>query len=72
MKKSYFNLFATTTAVVFAMLFISCSGELDDERQLDLSGETVSVTLNASSFDFVTSPMTKTGVVSGLYGVQIT
>lgn len=72
MKKRYFNLFATTIAVVFAMLFTSCSGELDDKRQLDLSGETVSVTLNASSFDFVTSPMTKTGVVSGLYGVQIT
>lgn len=29
MKKSYFNLFATTTAVVFAMLFASCCNKLE-------------------------------------------
>lgn len=66
-----FNVLVLAVIVPAALAFTSCAGEKDSERQPVLQDETVSVTLNALSFDFEISPMTKSAQVSGLYGVQI-
>lgn len=70
MRKSFCSLSAVIIAAAL-LAFTSCTGEIVPERQSDLSNETVSVTLNALSFEFATSPMTKSVPQSGLYGVQI-
>lgn len=70
MRRSLVSVFPVkVTAILVA--FTSCAGEMDSDRQSILSDETVNVTLNAFSFDFTTSPMTKSAPVSGLYGIQI-
>ena len=71
MRNSFYSLFAViVSAALFA--FTSCTGEIDSERQSDLSDETVSVTLSALSFEFDESPITKSVPTYGLYGVQVT
>lgn len=70
MKRLFLIIFAI--AAISFLAFTSCIGEIDPERQSSLSDETVSVTLNASSFEFMESPITKSVPTAGLYGVQIT
>ncbi|MBR6371395.1 MAG: hypothetical protein IKS24_10055 [Bacteroidaceae bacterium] len=51
MRKTFVSAFAAAVAVML-LAFTSCSGEIDSERQSNLSDETVSVTLSALNFDF--------------------
>ena len=69
MRKLLVSVYAVA-ATALLIGFASCAGEKvpDDPA---LSDDMVSVTLSASSFEFITSPMTKSDPVSGLYGVQI-
>lgn len=69
MKKLLVSVYAVAVAAVL-IGFASCAGEKGPDNSA-LSDDMVSVTLSASSFDFVTSPMTKSVVEPGLYGVQI-
>ena len=70
MKTVCFSLHAAVAAAMFAA-FTSCTGEMDSERQSVLSSETVSVTLSALGADFLETPMTKSNLTEGLYGVEI-
>ena len=70
MRKIYaFVLAVFSTAILVA--FTSCAGKMETSTDFAQLDDTVSVTLNALSFDFVTSPMTKSVTEPGLYGVQI-
>lgn len=70
MRKLFSFKYLVAVAVT-VLAFTSCNGELETINQSDLADDTVDITLSASSFDFQTSPMTKAGLASGLYGVQI-
>lgn len=69
--RKYLNLVIAVVSAAIIFAFTSCAGKMDPSTESIQSDDTVNITLRASSFDFVTSPMTKSVTEPGLYGVQI-
>lgn len=64
MKRVYFLMIA------FAMLFVSCSNELQEEQSTPKT-YTVSLGVKGEILDVIQTPLTKSGENNNLYGIQV-